>query len=162
MKCKLSLCRVLLSDPKILFLDEPTLGLDIKTTKSIIDKLKNLNKTIFLTSHNMDIVDKLCTKIAFINNGKIIKYGSKNELRKLMQKQIKIFIEIDENKMELKQELEQQNFIANINNEETGLKIELLDRNYYSKLFPILGKYKITKIQEIELSIEDLFLKIVG
>ena len=57
---------------------------------------------------------------------------------------------------------EQQNFIANINIEETGLKIELLDRNYYSKLFPILGKYKITKIQEIELSIEDLFLKIVG
>ena len=161
MKCKLSLCRILLSDPKILFLDEPTLGLDVKTTKFIIDKLKHLDKTIFLTSHNMDVVDKLCTNIAFINNGKIIKYGSKDELRKLYQKQIKIFIGIDDNKLKLKQELEQQDFITHISIEETGLKIELLERDYYDKLFPIFGKYKITKIQEIELSIEDLFLKLV-
>jgi len=161
MKCKLALCRILLSNPKILFLDEPTMGLDVKTTKFIIDKLKQSNKTIFLTSHNMDIVEKLCTRIAFIKNGKIIKAGSKEELRKLLQKRVRIFIGINENKIKLKQELEQQDYISYISNEETGLKIELLNRNYYNKLFPIFGKYKITKIQEIELSIEDLFLKIV-
>ncbi|MFX1328524.1 MAG: ATP-binding cassette domain-containing protein [Promethearchaeota archaeon] len=161
MKCKLSLCRVLLTDPKILFLDEPTLGLDVKTTKFIIDKLKNLNKTIFLTSHNMDVVDKLCSKIAFINNGKIIKSGSKEELRKLLQKQINVFVRIDDNKNALKEELERQDFITQISNEETGLKIELLERTYYKKLFSILEKYEITKIQEMELSIEDLFLKLV-
>ena len=109
----------------------------------------------------MDVVDKLCTKIAFINHGKIIKYGSKDELRKLLQKQIKIFIRIDDNKLKLKQELEQQDFITNISIEENGLTIELLERNYFGQLFTIFGKYKITKIQEIELSIEDLFLKIV-
>jgi ABC-2 type transport system ATP-binding protein len=161
MKCKLTLCRVLLLNPKILFLDEPTLGLDVKTTNFIIKKLKDLNKTILLTSHNMDVVDKLCTKIAFINNGKIIKYGSKEELRKLMQKRIKIFIGIDDNKIELMKELEQQDFITNINNEADGLHIELLKRDYYNKLFPIFLKYKITKIQEIDISVEDLFLKLV-
>ncbi len=161
MKCKLTLCRVLLSDPKILFLDEPTLGLDVKTTNFIVDKLKHSNKTIFLTSHNMDVVDKLCTKIAFINKGKIIKLGSKEEIRKLMQKRVKIFIGIKENKIKLKQELEQQDFITTINSEEMGITIELLKRNYYNQLFPIFEKYKITKIQEIELSVEDLFLKIV-
>ena len=161
MKCKLTLCRVLLSDPKILFLDEPTLGLDVKTTNFIVDKLKHSNKTIFLTSHNMDVVDKLCTKIAFINKGKIIKLGSKEEIRKLMQKRVKIFIGIKENKIKLKQELEQQDFITTINSEEMGITIELLKRNYYNQLFPIFEKFKITKIQEIELSVEDLFLKIV-
>lgn len=161
MKSKLSLCRVLLSNPKILFLDEPTLGLDVKTNKFIIDKLKNLNKTIFLTSHNMDIVDKLCTRIAFINNGRIIKVGKKEELRKLFQKRVRIFIGINENKNQIIKELEQQDYITNISNEETGLKIELLNRNDYNKLFPIFSKYKILKIQEIELSVEDLFLNIV-
>ncbi|GAG69143.1 unnamed protein product, partial [marine sediment metagenome] len=161
MKCKLSLCRILLSDPKILILDEPTLGLDVKTTNFIIDKLKHLDKTIFLTSHNMEVVDKLCRKIAFINNGKIIKIGSKEELRETMQKGVRIFIGINENKSRLEQELIQQDFISNITIEETGLTIELLKRSYYNKLYPIFSKYKITKIQEIELSVEDLFLKIV-
>ena len=161
MKCKLTLCRVLLSDPKILFLDEPTLGLDVKTKNFIIDKLKHLDKTVFLTSHNMEFVDKLCRKIAFINNGKIVKLGSKEELREVMQKRVRIFIGIDENKSSLEQELIQQDFISNITIEETGLIIELIKRSHYNKLYPIFSKYKITKIQEIELSIEDLFLKIV-
>jgi len=161
MKSKLALCRVLLSDPLILFLDEPTLGLDVKTKKFIIDKLKKLNKTIFITSHNMDVVEKLCTRIAFINNGKIVKMGSKEELSKLLQKRVRIFIGITENKNKLKQELEQQDFITNITNEETGLKIEILRREDYNMLFPIFSNYKIIKIQELELSIEDLFLNLV-
>ena len=161
MKCKLALCRVLILDPKVLFLDEPTLGLDVKTTKFIIDKLKHLNKTVFLSSHNMDIIDKLCTKIAFINKGKIIKIGSKEGLRKLLQKRIKIFIGIDDNISKLKQELEQQDFIASISNETGGLNIELLKRDFYNKLFPFFGKYKITKMQELDLSVKDLFLKLV-
>ncbi|MFX1500548.1 MAG: ATP-binding cassette domain-containing protein [Promethearchaeota archaeon] len=161
MKSKLTLCRILLSDPKILFLDEPTLGLDVKTTNFIIRKLKNMDKTIFLTSHNMDVVDKLCSQIAFINKGKIIRYGSKEELRNLMQNRVEIYVEVDENEKELQKELGQQNFISEVAKEESGLKIELLKREDYNKLFPILEKYRITKIQERSLSIEDLFLKIV-
>ena len=149
------------TDPKILFLDEPTLGLDVKTTKFIIDKLLHSNNTIFLTSHNMDIVEKLCTNIAFIDNGKIIKIGSKEEIRNILQKRVKIFIGIDENRSKLKKELEHQGFITTLSIEENGLNIELLKRNFYNKLFPIIEKYKITKIQVIELSIEDLFLEIV-
>jgi len=161
MKSKLSLCRILLLDPKILFLDEPTLGLDIKTTNFIIEKLIELDKTIFLTSHNMDVVEKLCSKIAFINKGKIIRVGSKEELRSILQKRVNIFIEIDENKNKLKEELEQQDYIKNVSNELKGLNIEISMRDSYYKLFPIFANYKITKIQEIDLSIEDMFLKIL-
>ncbi|GAH97259.1 unnamed protein product, partial [marine sediment metagenome] len=76
MKMKLALCRTLLLDRKILFLDEPTLGLDVKSIALIIKKLKKLKKTIFLTSHDMGVVEKLCDRIAFINNGKIVKIGT--------------------------------------------------------------------------------------
>jgi len=57
--------------------------------------------------------------------------------------------------------LEQQDFTKNVNHEVGGLKIELVKRDFYNKLLPIFGKYKITKIQEINLSVEDPFLKIV-
>jgi ABC-2 type transport system ATP-binding protein len=161
MKCKLSLCRVLLLDPKILFLDEPTLGLDVKTTNFIISKLKSLNKTIFVTSHNMEVIDKLCTKIAFINKGKIIKYGSKEELQDLFQKSIKIHVGITDGKSKLKEELEEEKYVSNVSDGPEGLSIELVKRSFYNNLIKILGRYNILKIKEIDMTIEDLFLKIV-
>lgn len=70
MKLKLALARVLLINPKILFLDEPMLGLDPKSVKEVIKILKEIKKTIFLTSHQMNVVSKLCNRIAFLKEGK--------------------------------------------------------------------------------------------
>jgi ABC-2 type transport system ATP-binding protein len=110
MKMKLALCRTLLLERQILFLDEPTLGLDVKSTNFIIEKLKSLNKTIFLTSHDMSVVEKLCDRVAFINIGEILKIGTTSEVKKLTQKQIKINIEIKDNKGQLKNQLDRQDF----------------------------------------------------
>ena len=161
MKVKLSLCRILLINPKILFLDEPTLGLDIKTTNLIINKLKNLEKTIFLTSHNMNVIEKLCDRVAFIKEGKIINIGNKEALIDTIQKGIKIAIEINQNKEKLILELEQQEFIEEIDNIEGEIIIYLKKRIYYKDLFSILRKYPILKFQEINISIEELFLRII-
>ncbi len=54
----------------------------------------------------MDVIEKLCIRIAFIKNGKIIKVGRKEEISELLQKRVRIFIGIRENKNKLKQELE--------------------------------------------------------
>ncbi|KKL78534.1 hypothetical protein LCGC14_2023880 [marine sediment metagenome] len=143
MTVKLAVIRTLLIDRPILLLDEPTRGLDVKARALLINEFKNMDKTILITSHNMDIIDKLCKRIAFINNGKIIKVGSKEELRRLFQKRVRIFIGINENKNQLKNELGQYDFIKYISNEETGLKIEIVNRIDYNKLFPIFSKYKI-------------------
>ena len=161
MKVKLSLCRILLINPKILFLDEPTLGLDIKTTNLIINKLKNLEKTIFLTSHNMNVIEKLCDRVAFIKEGKIINIGNKEALIDTIQKGIKIVIEINQNKEKLILELEQQEFIEEIDKTEGEIIIYLKKRIYYKDLFSILRKYPILKFQEINISIEELFLRII-
>jgi ABC-2 type transport system ATP-binding protein len=84
MQRRVNLIAGLLHDPKILFLDEPTVGIDVQSRNVIVEHLKeiNLNKgiTIIYTSHHMDEAEHLCNKIAIIDNGKKISEGSPAEL----------------------------------------------------------------------------------
>ena len=166
MKMKLALCRVLLLDPKILFLDEPMLGLDLKTTNFIIDKLKSLDKTVFLTSHNLNVLEKVCNKFAFIKDGSIILEGSKKELNNFFQQEIQINIVVDKNS-QLRKSLEQEKFINNVkaiideNKNIQEITVWLKERKNYKDLFSILKDHNVIKIYEKELHIEDLFLKIM-
>ena len=161
MKMKLALCKTLLLERKVLFLDEPTLGLDVKSTSFIIDILKNLNKTIFFTSHDMNVVDKLCNRIAFINNGKILRIGTKEELKRMMQSEIKIKINLNNNKSQLKNELEKQEYITDISNIQDGLIVCIKNRKYYKDLLSILANHDILMIKEEELSLDNLFIKLM-
>lgn len=84
MKQRLMLARTIIHKPKLLFLDEPTSSLDPGTTNEIHKLLKELNKegtTIFLTTHRMEEADKLCDRVAFLNNGEIVKVGSPQKLK---------------------------------------------------------------------------------
>lgn len=84
MKQRLQIARGLINDPKILFLDEPTIGLDpvgAKDLRNIVLRLKKEGKTILLTTHYMYEADELCDRIAIINNGEIIDIGTSKELK---------------------------------------------------------------------------------
>ncbi len=85
MKRRLEVARGLIHHPKILFLDEPTLGLDPQTRSHIWNYIKNLNKeekmTVFFTTHYMEEADKVAQKIAIIDHGKIIVQGTSAELK---------------------------------------------------------------------------------
>jgi len=161
MKLKLALCRTLLLDRKILILDEPTLGLDVKSIIDIINKLKSINKTIFLTSHDMNVVEKLADRIAFINKGKILKIGDKESVKKLSQKEVKIKVEINIEVDKLRTELLNQNFIKEINKDSGGMLITLKDRSNYSQVLQVLSRYPIRKVKELDYSLEELFLKLI-
>lgn len=83
MKRRVNLIAAILHDPKILFLDEPTVGVDVQSRNVIIDYLKKLNDngtTIIYTSHHMDEAEHFCTKVAIIDNGTIIEQGTPAEL----------------------------------------------------------------------------------
>jgi len=86
-KQRLSLAKSLLNDPKILFLDEPTIGLDPdvsqKTREIILNILRQRRMTVLLTSHNMDEVENMCERVAFIQKGRIIKLAAVDELKRL-------------------------------------------------------------------------------
>ncbi len=161
MKMKLSLCRTLIIDSKILFLDEPTLGLDVNSVSFIVKKLKNLNKTIFLTSHDMAVVEKLCNRFAFINKGNVLRIGSKEKISHLIQSEINIEIKIKENKDKIKAELNHQEFISNIIETDDGFLISIKNRENYKKLLSKISNYKILMVKEKEPSLEELFLKII-
>jgi len=79
----------LMSNPKILFLDEPTSGLDVQSSIIIKNLIKQYNKegmTIFLTTHNMDVANELCDRIAIINRGNLIRLDTPENLRAIEKK----------------------------------------------------------------------------
>jgi ABC-2 type transport system ATP-binding protein len=88
MKKKLSLACSLIHRPEILFLDEPFEGVDAiasRTLKDLLSRLTERGLTVFLTSHVLEIVERLCTDIAIIAQGKLLAAGSLDELRKGIQ-----------------------------------------------------------------------------
>jgi len=86
MKRRLEIARGLIHHPKVLFLDEPTLGLDPQTRAHVWEHLKHLNEkegmTILFTTHYMEEAEKMADKIAIIDHGKIVSIGSPKELMK--------------------------------------------------------------------------------
>ncbi|MGH9881918.1 MAG: ABC transporter ATP-binding protein [Pyrinomonadaceae bacterium] len=85
MKKKLSLACALIHRPEILFLDEPFEGIDAiasRTLKDLLSRLTERGLTVFLTSHVLEIVERLCSDIAIISQGKLLAAGSLDELRK--------------------------------------------------------------------------------
>lgn len=84
MKRRLQIARALLHQPQILFLDEPTVGLDPQTRRRLWEIIKELNKqgmTMLLTTHYMDEVEYLCDRIGIMDSGKLIELGTLEELR---------------------------------------------------------------------------------
>jgi daunorubicin resistance ABC transporter ATP-binding subunit len=85
MRKRLELAEGLIHRPKILFLDEPTLGLDVQTRETIWEYIRNMkeenNMTVFLTTHYLEEADSLCDRIAIIDEGRIMVSGSPDELK---------------------------------------------------------------------------------
>ncbi len=97
MRQRLGLARALINVPQLLILDEPTLGLDPQGQESIQRLLKRLNKggvTIFLSSHLLDEVSRLCSRIGILNNGRLIVEGTEEEIRRKTGQQNKNLTEI--------------------------------------------------------------------
>ncbi|MCG8417484.1 MAG: ABC transporter ATP-binding protein [Proteobacteria bacterium] len=100
MAMRLNFVRALLHDPRLLFLDEPTAGLDpanARNLKDIILEQKRARKTIFLTTHNMHDADELCDRVAFLVDGEIKLIDAPRSLRLAKgQKQVRVEYTIDE------------------------------------------------------------------
>ncbi len=86
MKRRLEIARGLLHQPKVLFLDEPTIGLDPQTRKHIWNYIKDLNEkekvTVFFTTHHMEEVEKMAQRVAIIDHGKILTIGTIDDIKK--------------------------------------------------------------------------------
>ncbi|NEO73683.1 ATP-binding cassette domain-containing protein [Moorena sp. SIO3H5] len=98
MRCDLAAS--LLHDPSLLFLDEPTIGLDAVSKLAVRDFIKSLNqeqkKTVILTTHDMDDIEALCTRVIVIGEGKILSDGSLNDLRRQVSSERLLILDLVE------------------------------------------------------------------
>ena len=89
MKQRLSLAKSLLNDPAVLFLDEPTIGLDPSVSIIIREQVRSIQKergmTVLLTTHNMKEAEFLCNRIAFLKNGEILTTGTAEDLKRMVR-----------------------------------------------------------------------------
>jgi ABC-2 type transport system ATP-binding protein len=161
MRRRLEIARGFLHTPKVLFLDEPTLGLDPQTREHIwqyIEKIvKEENMTIILTTHYMEEADRLCDRIAIIDRGKIVALGSPESLKtKLGGDLVKI-----KTKSHNVEKLRKMKFVKRLvkKNGEITLTVNRAGKNI-QKILKVLGKVDFVEVRSPTLN--DVFLHYTG
>jgi ABC-2 type transport system ATP-binding protein len=97
MKRRLNIACAILHHPKLIIMDEPTVGIDPQSRNHIMQSIKELNRmgsTIIYTSHYMEEVEEICTKVAVVDRGRVIAQGTKEELKSLVSTEEKIMVEL--------------------------------------------------------------------
>lgn len=146
MKMRLNFCRAFLNDPEIIFLDEPTSGLDpvnARGIKDIILEKKREGKTIFLTTHNMNVADELCDRVAFIVDGKIPVIDSPRNLKLEMGTKA-LRVEYREKNLTKSKEFKLKDIGNNLN------------------YLQFIKEKEIERMYTLDASLEEIFIKITG
>ena len=165
---RVQVAREFMHDLELLFLDEPTIGLDIGARRQLLDHLKNKVKTgltIFYTTHILTEVEYICDKVAIINHGKILTVDTPSEIKTKFgnTKTIKIHISTRQDRIvNILSEIQDCEIQLNtgtdiiIHSEESEILLQ--------KVLKILNEFDITvdDLSVIPLSLEDVFLKIIG
>src|SRR5437879_2613736 len=170
MRKRLDIAGGLLHRPKVLFLDEPTLGLDIQTRYKIWDYIKKIHDefgmSIFLTTHYMEEADKLCDNISIIDHGKIKVTGSPKSLKNALGNEVVIFeVDSDLKLKNLLSELKKLPLVKDVTTEGYEITIFSPSGNQVTpKIFELTGKLGV-KIESITLTkptLGDVFLSYTG
>jgi ABC-2 type transport system ATP-binding protein len=162
MKQKLALARVLVHDPKILFLDEPTANLDPEATKMVRDyilELKKENRTIFLNTHMLDEAERICDRVGILNT-QLLDIGSPEELRESLLGK-KSVVEVDAITDNILKCIKSQGF-EHISIENNKMTIDVNDpRKDNPSLIRAIQDAggQVQSISELLPSLEDIYLK---
>jgi ABC-2 type transport system ATP-binding protein len=171
---RLNLARGLLNDPKILFLDEPTLGLDVLTSKKlrgyIVDWAKREKKgTVLLTTHYMAEADEMCDRVAIIDRGKILACDSPLTMKENLKENIIMKVEVSSVQadfafIEKMKDIVGYSQTRSIQTDTTTLKVIARDEAAFSKITSQLEKQKlkILSVNKAEPTLEDVYISLVG
>ena len=171
-KQRVSMAGALVGDPKILILDEPTVGLDPKQIAEIRNLIKELGKThtIILSSHILSEVSQICNKVIIINKGKIIAIDTPENLeQKVLNKNcIYVTVEDSEDKMEnIKEKISEIKTLELIQKNEDGTKQYMIESkenvDLRKVLFTELAKENVTifEMKKADTTLEDAFMKLI-
>jgi ABC-2 type transport system ATP-binding protein len=173
-KQRLNLARGLLNDPKILFLDEPTLGLDVLTSKKlrsyIVDWAKMEKKgTVLLTTHYMAEADEMCDRVAMIDRGRILACDSPLALKEKLKENVIVRIEVssvqaDFSFLEKMEGMVGYSQTRSIQSDTTTLKVLARDEQVLSIITSKLEEQnlRILSVNKAEPTLEDVYICLVG
>jgi ABC-2 type transport system ATP-binding protein len=173
MRQKMNVIRGFVTDPDILFLDEPTLGLDVNASRiireHIVDWVKNgKNKTVLLTTHYMAEADQLCGRIAIIDNGKILVCDAPQKIKKLVKTSTTLSLDVslmmDKSRIRAIRGVDKFTSFDDAEKDVTHLRFVLEGDAPVSDILSELTRSgsKIISLQKTEPTLEDVFIKMVG
>ncbi len=170
MKQRLHIARALLHDPQILFLDEPTIGLDpvgARELRRVVRNLQDEKKTILLTTHYMFEADMLCQRIAVINKGLIIALDTPAALKKLVSDLSVIEVEVFGVQDSLLDQIRALSFVDSVAIEDRDQRQVLtiqtpIGSEAISDLMPLFEGRRVGKVTSREPTLEDAYVRLVG
>ncbi len=168
MQRRLEIARAMLNQPRILFLDEPTLGLDVQTRRMLWDYAKKLNKesgtTILLTTHYVEEADYLCDRVAILEQGKILVTDTPGGLKNSLGDSL-LSVKLLQGADELAKLLKEVNWVKEVNQHDGWLELTVGSEGTRIPEIVRLSRehgFAISSISQHKPSLEDAFLHYAG
>jgi len=167
MKRRVTIAMALMHKPPLLFLDEPTTGLDVQSARIIRALIRDLNEdgtTVFMTTHYIEEADQFCQRIAILNKGSIVAMDSPGRLKASLENQpmIEVVFDIEEN---VRSRLESLRGVIAVSEYANKFKItveSVSDAIPSIADFARLNSIRIVSINTVKPSLEDAFVKLTG
>jgi len=164
MQRRLVVARALLHEPKVLFLDEPTTGLDPQSRRAVWDYIRSIacKMTIFLTTHYLDEAESLCDRIAIMDHGRLIAEGTTQELKDRLSGGTVYVIEFQENAALYADQLSKMSCVLDINVVGSSVSVGLQQWECLSEVVSALNGAPVRRIALKERTLEEVFISLTG
>lgn len=169
MKRRVNIAAALLHHPKVLILDEPTVGIDPQSRNHILETVRKLNEengmTVLYTSHYMEEVEQLCRRVYIMDHGKVVAAGSKEELLSILSSEDTIQVSLSEISDEVVEKIKSINNIRRVDETDKGIRIiSKKGSNILSELVHTVESQgiQLMNFQMEKPSLEDVFLHLTG
>jgi ABC-2 type transport system ATP-binding protein len=163
MKQRLHLARGLIGDAKVLFLDEPTTGMDplaAREFRRLVGELQEEGRTILLTTHDLVEAEQVCDRVTLIDRGRILATETPRSLGTLISRFQRVDVEgVDERTLA---ELEQMSGVSSVSRVDGGARIELGDEDATSEVLRRLVDAGVTSVRTSLPSLEEVYVHLVG
>jgi len=165
MKQRLGIAQALINNPKILFLDEPCSALDPMGRLEVLNTITKIKEetTVFMSSHILADIDRICNSVAIIDKGHLITQSSMSELRNRFAKPMFKMV-FEQEPVELERKLEKLDLIEGVKRNREELVVYVNDVERAKKELPsyIISEYALLKYELTSPTLEDIFINLVG
>ena len=165
-KQRFSIVASLVNDPEVVFLDEPTTGLDPLARRNlwdVITKIRKQGKTIIITTHYMEEAERLCDRVAIMDAGKILIMGETHKLIDKVKNPYRVTFYTENLALKILKEIKACcGEVSKPNGKNNYYELEIKDKKLFNQILDIIQKNKIEDFTVGRATLEDLFLELTG